>query len=122
MWNLDRLLVSNHLYNIIILTSMYASLNELEIVEIDEREDQNDLEIKTTSVPNEEIAPLEEIALPSVEIAFPSIEIALSSAIPAWLELITLEPQASKSILFIRGRKRAINEQKQRLKIIKGNI
>ena len=38
-------------------------------MKIDERENENDLEIWTTSVPNEEIAPFEEIALPSDEIS-----------------------------------------------------
>ena len=60
----------------------------LSLQELFTREVENDLEIWTTSVPNEEIAPLEEIALPSVEIALPSVEIALPSARPAPLELI----------------------------------
>ena len=47
----------------------YGCLNELEIVEIEEREDENDLEIWTSSVPNEKIVPLKRILLESVEIA-----------------------------------------------------
>ena len=77
----------------------YASLNELEIVEIEERDDENDLEIWKTSVSKEEIAPSVEIALPSVEIALPSVEIELQS------ELLTQEPQAIKSFFSNGGRK-----------------
>ena len=79
-------------------------LNELEIVEIEEREDENDLEIWAT-------LPSVEIALPSVEIDSIDVPVLEIPSQSADIHAPSQEQQVSRSIFSNGGRKRTMNDK-----------